>query len=247
MNQKRIQELVALQQERTAKLANMRTAQIDFRIENKGTTSEIYLYDEVAPWAITAQDFVTELNQIPENNSIDLHINSPGGGVFDGLAIYNAMKRRKGPVRSYVDGVAASTASFIAMAGSEVIMARNSTMMIHDAHGIAIGNAVDMRELADLLDMISNQIADIYAQKAGGTVEEWRALMSNDKWFTAQEAKDANLADVVVNEDKSTPSDTYDFATLLTDIFSVSHPTNNLSTPALDIDGLRDALKGVFQ
>jgi ATP-dependent Clp endopeptidase proteolytic subunit ClpP len=256
MNQNRIKELVALQQERAAKLSNLKTVPVDFRVENKAATktSTIYLYDEIAPWAITAKDFVAELNQIPDNHDIELRINSGGGGVFDGLAIYNAMKKRKAKTKSYVDGVAASAASFIAMAGSEVVFNRNSTMMIHDASGLAIGNARDMRELADLLDMLSDQIADIYVQKAGGTKAEWRDLMSTDKWFTAQEAKDRGLADTVLDEDGNPPSDAFDPSELLSLFTTLTSPPSNTAPDALptiaqefDLNGLRDALKGVFQ
>lgn len=125
-----------------------------------------------------------------------MHINSPGGDVFDGIAILNALRAHKGPVTTIVDGLAASAASFIAQAGATRIMMRNSEMMIHDASGLCIGNASDMREMLDLLERTSDNIASVYAERSGtGSVETWRAAMSAETWYSAQEAVAAGLAD----------------------------------------------------
>ena len=126
--------------------------------------------------------------------SIELHVNSPGGEVFDGVAIYNALKQHPAKVKVVVDALAASSASFITQAGDEVVMTRNATMMIHDAMALAIGNEEDMLDAAALLSRVSNNIADIYAVNAGGTVEDWRALDEKKVWFTASEAVEAGLA-----------------------------------------------------
>jgi ClpP class serine protease len=135
--------------------------------------------------------------------TIELHINSPGGDVWDGIAIYNALCNHPASVLSYVDGIAASAASFIAQAGGKVSIARNGTMMIHDAEGICIGNAADMTEMADLLDKASNNIADIYAQRCS-TVLQWRKAMKATSWYVGQEAVDAGLADEAYEPDPGT-------------------------------------------
>ena len=163
---------------------------------------EIYLYEEVGMWGIGAQEFVDALRSIG-SNPVDVHVNSPGGEVFDGIAIYNALLNHPAPVNVFIDGLAASAASFIAMAGTTVNAAKTSTLMIHDAIGLAFGNANDMRELADLLDKSSDNIASIYGDKAGGTVADWRTRMAAETWYTAEEAKDAGLVDAIITPQRA--------------------------------------------
>jgi ATP-dependent protease ClpP protease subunit len=181
------------------------------RITNaaKGERAKVYVYDVVGGWDLTADDFVQQLHAL-DATGIDLHINSPGGYVFDGVAIYSALKNHKASVTTYVDGLAASAASFIAMAGDEIVVEKPARMMIHDAQGIGLGNAADMREYADLLDETSDVIAGIYADRAGGKPADWRAAMlANNRsgtWYTAHAAVDAGLADRVGN-DTTAPED----------------------------------------
>jgi len=184
-----------------------------YRIENRvGDRTSVYLYDEVGGFGVTAADFVNDLSGI--DGDFDLHINSPGGAVFDGMAIYNAIRNHPGNVRVVIDGLAASAASFVAMAGDEVVAERNATLMIHDGIGIAVGNAKDMLELAGLLDKFSDNIAAIYADRAGGTPEDWRKLMRAETWYSAQEAKDAGLVDEVIGgkSTKKMPTNTWDLS-----------------------------------
>lgn len=169
--------------------------------EADGDTTPVYIYDEIGFWGTSAEGFVEQLMTI-KTDRIDLHLNTPGGDMFDGLAIYNSLKQHKAQVTTYVDALAASAGSFIALAGERVIMARNATMMIHDAAAITWGNAADMREMADLLDGFSNNIADIYSQKGGGSADEWRALMKEETWYTAKEAVAAGLADEMTDPDE---------------------------------------------
>lgn len=184
-----------------------------FRISNVDKDrAEVYIYDEIGFWGTSAADFCAQLAEV-KAKAIDLHINSPGGEVFDGVTIYNGLKRHPAHVTSYVDGLAASAASFIAMAGDEVVIERHAQMMIHDAAGVCLGNATEMRKLADLLDRLSNTIADMYAQRAGGTVDEWRALMRAETWFDANEAVEFALADRVNGaEDDAEPTDHFDLS-----------------------------------
>ncbi len=164
--------------------------------------ADIYIYDEIGYWGVTANDFISDLRDI-KSSKIALHINSPGGDVFDGIAIYNAIRRHKAEVTVWIDGIAASAASFIAMAGDEVVMSPHSQMMIHEASGLVIGPADDMRKMADLLDKSSDNIAAIYAKRTEGTVPEWRARMKDESWFSDSEAVEAGLADRVDGEDEA--------------------------------------------
>lgn len=177
-----------------------------FNFKDKAAeTPKIYIYDEIGFWGTSASDFVSELNEL-DAKSIELHLNSPGGEIFDGLAIYNALKQHKAKVTVYVDGLAASAASFIAQAGDELVMARNAQMMIHDGIAFAYGNEQDMLDTAKVLSDLSNNIADIYAYAAGKrgfdtTLEDFRALMREEVWYSGKEAVDAGLADSVLDHD----------------------------------------------
>lgn len=171
----------------------------EYRMQNSAdnaSITEVLLYDEIGMFGVSASQFVADLQEV-DTAEIHLRINSPGGDVFQGIAIMNSLKRHKAKVTTFVDGIAASAASFIAMAGDEVVMSQNAELMVHDAWGLAIGNAADMRELADRLDASSNNIASIYADKAGGTVADWRAAMENETWYSDKEAVSAGLADRV--------------------------------------------------
>lgn len=162
-------------------------------------SAEIAIYDEIGPWGVSAVRFTDELRTI-NAQSITLRIASPGGDVADGLAILNALRAHPAMINVIVEGWAASAASFIAMSGDTVQMAPNSMLMIHDAMTICIGNAEEMLETAALLDKHSDNIADVYQRKAGGTVADWRAKMRETTWYTAQEAVDAGLADSILGE-----------------------------------------------
>lgn len=163
-------------------------------------TAEVAIYDEIGYWGVTASDFMAELAGADVKN-LTLRINSPGGDVFDGLAILNSLRNHPAVVNVVVDGLAASAASFIAMAGDKIEMSPNSMMMIHEASGLCMGNSQDMRELADLLDKTSANIADIYARRSGRPAEEHRAAMRNESWYSDQEAVDAGLADAVIGSE----------------------------------------------
>jgi ATP-dependent Clp endopeptidase proteolytic subunit ClpP len=138
---------------------------------------------------------------------ITVYLNSPGGEVFDGIAIHTALAMSKAHVTTFVTGVAASAASFIAMAGDTIKMARNATMMIHEASGLAWGNKRTMRQEADLLEKLDGNIADMYAMQAGGEVADWLAAMEAETWYTGQEALAAGLIDEISNDDADDPDD----------------------------------------
>lgn len=176
-----------------------------YRISNAASGEpevEVYIYDEIGMWGISAQDFVADLAERAAGaTQINVHISSGGGDVFDGLAMYETLSRHKATVTTYIDSLAASAASFIAQAGDKRVIARNARMMIHDASGFAYSNAAGMREMADLLDDTSDNIASIYAERSGGKIEDFRAAMLGETWYSPSAAVEAGLADEI-----STPS-----------------------------------------
>lgn len=170
-----------------------------YRIQNAAKDddgpAEVFIYDFIDSWmGVSAESFVKDLAAI-DKDEVTVRINSPGGDVWDGLAIMNAIRNHKAKVTTVVDGIAASAASFIAMAGDEVVIRRNAEMMIHDASGLVLGNASDMHDMAKLLDRESDNIASIYADRTGGEVKDWRKAMRAETWYSDQEAVDAGLAD----------------------------------------------------
>ena len=170
-----------------------------YRVTNSaGGPTRVDIYDEIGgSWmfgGVSAVDFVATLAGI--EGDLEVHINSPGGDVFDGLAIYNSLAARQGAVTTIVDGLAASAASFIAQAGTIREIAPGAMMMIHDAHGYGGGNAAELREYADMLDKVSDNLASIYARHSG-QADGWRDTMRATTWYTADEAVAAGLADRV--------------------------------------------------
>lgn len=168
-------------------------------------TADIYIYGNIGDrWnedGVIASDLVREIAAL-DVDSISLRINSYGGSVTDGAAIYNALKRHKAVINTYVDGVAISCASYIAMAGDTITMAANAQMMIHAPWSYAYGNAVQLREQADILDRYSKAMAHAYADKSGKSYEDALALITDgkDHWFLADEAVAEGFADTVGEE-----------------------------------------------
>lgn len=183
-----------------------------FRIENakkSGDPTKVYIYDEIGFWGTSAKDFAALLDDI-DTDKIEVHFNSPGGSVFDGLAIHATIKNHKATVTGIVDGLAASAASFILQACDIRQSTRNAQIMIHDAKAYAGGNAEQMRKAADTLDRISDNIADIYAVRSGQTksAEEFRALMkAGDKWYSGNEASEDGLIDEVLDNPEEEEED----------------------------------------
>jgi len=192
-----------------------------YRIEAAaGGRTTVRLYGFIGDeWdGVTASAFMTELDAIGKGG-IDLHINSGGGSVFDGVSIYSALKNHPSDVTSYVDGVAASAASFVAMAGDEIVMEKPAKLMVHDASGLVLGNKYDMREMLDLLDELDGTIADIYADRTGKPASQWAAAMDANRgggtWYSSAAAVEAGLADRVANDNAATESPATDRATQL--------------------------------
>lgn len=219
----------------------------------------LYIYDAIGGWdGAKALDVALALRDM--SGPLDVHLNSPGGVIFEGAAIYNAIKAygRANTVTSYIDGYAASAASFVALAASPydevagtggVRIAANAAMMVHDGQGLAMGTADDMRDMADLLDMLSDTMAQVYAARTGTPAAEWRDIMRDgDSWYNAQAALDARLADLIVAgapEPATAPASN----ALDLDLFTVVAPaavTREPAQPPFDLEGFRNALKGVL-
>lgn len=163
----------------------------------RAAEAEVRIYDDIAWYAINAEDFAQELATITAP-VINLRINSPGGSVFDGLAIYNTLKAHPAKVVSHIDGLAASIASIIALAGDEVRIGQGAFVMIHNPWSLAIGDAAAMRQEAELLDKVAGSLAGIYASRTGQSVEDVHALMDAETWWNAEEAVAAGYATSLV-------------------------------------------------
>jgi ATP-dependent protease ClpP protease subunit len=173
------------------------------RVLAKGNArAEVLIYDPIgADWfgdGVTAKKFRAELEALGNIDEIVVRINSPGGEVFDGFAIYNALRQHKANVTVYIDGLAASIASVIAMAGDQVLMGEGAMFMVHSPWTIALGDADSMRAVAEMLEKVEVGLVDAYVTKTGApraTVQAWMA--GSDTWFTREEAIAAGLADGV--------------------------------------------------
>lgn len=182
-----------------------------FRIMAKSAKrAEILIYGPIGPefWGdeVSAANFAEMLKEIGDVAELDVRVNSPGGDVFDGVAIYRQLVEHKAKITMHIDGIAASAASFIAMAGDRIIMAEAGVMMIHDAWSFAVGDAAEFRRVADRLDLVSQTIAEIYAARAGKTATEIRDKMRAETWFSAKEALDFGLVSEIADNKAQTPA-----------------------------------------
>jgi ATP-dependent Clp protease protease subunit len=171
-----------------------------FETTASNDVTEIDLFDEIGDFGVSDKDFSAQLKNASGN--IVLRINSPGGDVFQGLAIYNALLAHKGSVRVEVTGVAASAASIIAMAGDEIAIAENAFIMIHNAWSLTIGNQEDHDKSADLLGQIDQSLANTYAKKTGLTVKAVSQMMADETWLSAADAKANGFATEILTSER---------------------------------------------
>lgn len=184
-----------------------------YQIRNEATdadtTPEVLIYGEIdSYWGVDAAQFARDLAQI-NASEITVRINSVGGDIFDGIAILNALRGHDATINVVVDGLAASIASVIAMAGDTVTMNRNSQMMVHNGWAVCCGDMNDMAKTAEMLAKTTTNLASIYAEKSGGTVDDWLAVMAEETWMTADEAVEAGLADSVIQADSDNTGDSW--------------------------------------
>lgn len=167
-------------------------------IENKASPEEatVYIYDEIGWFGVLAEDFIKDLNDLTAK-TIHIRFNTPGGSVFDGTAIFNAIKQHKSNTVSHIDGLAASIASVIALASDEVRIAENAFFMIHNPWSIVIGDSETMRKEADLLDKVGGTIAKAYTDKSGKSADEVKAMMDEETWLSAEEALEMGFVDAI--------------------------------------------------
>ena len=168
-----------------------------YNIQNKPSgITDVYIFDEIGTHGVTAQAFINDIKNL-KDTPINLRINSLGGDVFDGMAMYNVIKRREAKTTVYIEGIAASIATIIALGADEVVMAENSLFMIHNAWGGTMGEAKDMRKTADTLDKISGELTDIYRKKTGLSYDALAEMMDEETWLNAQEAYELGFVDTI--------------------------------------------------
>ena len=166
-----------------------------YTIRARTSGTEVLIYDEIGAYGVTAKGFLAELGTLPNDAAIDLRLNSPGGSVFDAVAIYNALKRHAGDITVWIDGIAASAASYIAMAGDIIVMPENAFLMIHDPSGLVMGTAEDMRSTAEALDKVKGSLIQGYAAKSGKSDDEIATLMGAETWLDAKDALNLGFID----------------------------------------------------
>lgn len=174
---------------------------VRFTISGKDNSAELYIYDVVGGdffgEGVTAKAVADALKEMKSVKNLTVRINSPGGDVFDGMAIRNQLLQSGKRLTVEIDGLAASIASVIAMAGSEIRMAEGGMMMIHDAWSMSIGNADELRKTADVLDQISGEISGIYAKRTKNKESDMRDLMKAETWMTPADALDRGFITAV--------------------------------------------------
>ena len=173
-----------------------------FKAEAGTGIGELMLYGDISEYSwwdddVTPKKFKEDLDALGDISELKIYINSGGGDVFAGQAIHSMLKRHSATKTVYIDGLAASIASVIAMAGDKVIMPKNAMMMIHKCWTIAIGNADDMRKMADDMDKIDESIIAAYVEKTGLETDDIIELMTDETWMTAQDALDYGFADEI--------------------------------------------------
>lgn len=175
--------------------------------ENPEATPEVLIYDMIGAdfWGegINPKAFKKEIDAVAaKHDSLTLRINSPGGFVHDGFAIYNALTQSGLRITTYVDGLAASAAAFIAMAGDEILIPPSAEIMIHDAWGFIMGTAEDMSKEATHLQSLTKMIADIFVKKTGNTIEVVADLMKSETWMDGEKAVSLGFATELLAESK---------------------------------------------
>lgn len=208
--------------------------------ESGNSATEIELYDEIGFWGVNAKSFKQKLNGAGD---IVLKINSPGGSVFDGVAIYNDLKAHKGNVRVEITGIAASIASIIAMAGDEIAIADNAMMMIHNAWTIAAGNAEELTAQAEILAKIDGQLASTYAaQKGTPGIRAIKQMMADETWMTGKEAKANGFATEILKPADKSAQAKFDLSVFVNAPKSLDYDDEDTARTVRDAEkALRDA------
>lgn len=177
----------------------MKNRWYEFQNKAEATEAEVLIYDEIGGFGVSAAQFIAELGAIEADRPLRVRIHSPGGSCLDGQAIFTALSQR-GNVTVHIDGLAASMASVVAMAGDTVQMAGNGLLMVHRVSVGISGDSEDLRRMADLTDKIENQIVRIYAGSTGQSEDRIREMMDAETWLTAKEAKALGFVDEITGD-----------------------------------------------
>lgn len=212
-----------------------------FEVRAKGDVTEIDLYEEIGFFGVTAKSFKTALDSI-STPRIVLNINSPGGVVFDGVAMYNDLIAHSAKVEVHVKGVAASAASIVAMAGDEIVMGAGSFLMIHNSSTITLGDTRELARISRVLSQIDKAMATTYADKTGIDVEEIAQMMNDETWIDAASAVDQGFADRVENTADSSAKARFDLSAFANAPQSIAERKPEPKAAKLDVSELHAAL-----
>lgn len=195
-----------LAQFRASKALNRRPANLDIgsvRVNAAGDSADVYIFGDIGGWwdGIQPDEIAKEIAAL-DVAELNVHVNSPGGVVFDGIAIYNAFATHSARVVMHVEGIAASIASVIVMAGDEIRIGESANMMIHKPWSFMVGDADDMRAEADILDGLEKGIVDIYTARTENGEDEIKGWLKAETWFRGQQAVDNGFADAVTPNKK---------------------------------------------
>ena len=169
-----------------------------YRLRASRTSAELLIYDDIGFWGKTAKTLIAEIEALgPDIARIDLRINSPGGEVFEALAIYNALQRVPSQVITHIDGLCASAATLVALGADEVRMADNAMFMIHEPWTVVSGDSDKLQKKAGVLDALAENIVNIYARKTGAEADTIRQWMRDETWINADEALEAGFIDQI--------------------------------------------------
>ncbi|MGI2021717.1 ClpP-like prohead protease/major capsid protein fusion protein [Shewanella glacialipiscicola] len=207
-----------------------------YSLKAQNGNAELMIYDEIGGWGISAKQFARDLQALGKVGTITARIHSPGGDVFEGMAIYNMIKGHPAHKVCYIDGLAASMASVIAMAFDEIIIPENAMMMIHKPWGGTLGDADDMRKYADLLDKVEGNLVGAYQQKTGLPEDELHALLAAETWLTGREAVEKGFANTLTDPLQMAASlnskRLKDFTNMPEHLKNLFAPKGNIPSPA---------------
>lgn len=171
---------------------------LDIKAKSNGI-AEMFMYGDISKYDINAKDVGKELRKLDaKTTTLEIRLMSPGGDVFEGIAIYNLLKQSDKKIVMYVDGLAASIASIIMLAGDEIIMGEGTQVMVHKPWSIAAGNSNDFMDLIDQLDRVENEMVKIYQKATGMPESQILKMLSDETWFNSDEAIEYGFADSII-------------------------------------------------
>jgi len=208
-----------------------------FAMQALADTAEISIFDEIGGWGITVADFKEAFDLVKDKKAITVYINSPGGDVTTGMALYNLLASKRDKITVEVLGIAASIASVIALAGKELVMDEGSYYMIHNPWSVAWGEADELRKTADVLDKMRGELINLYAARSGLDADEIGQMMDDETWMTADEAVEKGFASRVHKTVKAAALASFDLSKI-----GFQHPPKALAPRprAQEVQTIRD-------